>query len=203
MSCGARQGDILTPHLSALNCFLALGYQLPAYDYISNITVRYLQLRGGYRMIILGEKGLSGIVKHLLDLIFIGGIGIYISLPVSLKWYFQRTHDGTDISIYYFLLVLLYVTGALALIIVNEIRKIFKTLNRRNPFMMDNVKSLNRIGIASFLIAFFYIFKIIFFNSILTVIVVMVFIIAGFFSIILAEVFRQAIAVKEENDFTI
>lgn len=154
-------------------------------------------------MDILGEKALSAIVKRILDLIFLGGIGIFISLPKSLKWYLGSTYGHTDHKIYYFLLILLAVTGILALIIVNEIRKIFKTLNRKDPFLMDNVQSLKRMGICSFLVALFYTSKIIFLNSFMTVIVVMVFIIAGFFSIILAEVFYQAVEVKRENDFTI
>jgi hypothetical protein len=69
--------------------------------------------------------------------------------------------------------------------------------------MMDNVRSLKRMGIASFLIAFCYILKILLYNSFMTIILVMVFTIAGFFSIILAEVFHQAVIAKEENDFTI
>jgi hypothetical protein len=56
-----------------------------------------------YIVLILGEKGVSGIVKRLLDVVFLGGLGI------------------------------------VCLALVHEIRKIFKTLNRRNPFMMDNV----------------------------------------------------------------
>lgn len=69
--------------------------------------------------------------------------------------------------------------------------------------MMDNVKSLNRIALSSFLISAAYVVKVVFFNSFLTIILAMVFVIAGFFSIILAEVFRQAVIVKEENDLTI
>ncbi|WP_100488755.1 DUF2975 domain-containing protein [Sporolactobacillus pectinivorans] len=153
-------------------------------------------------MLILGEKGLSGLVKRLLDLLFLGGIGLFLSLPWSVKWYmsllFYRPGEK-----YWFLLFFLYVTGFFALQIVYEIRQIFKTLNRRNPFKMDNVKSLNRIATASFLISIAYIVKIIFFNSFMTIILVMVFIITGFFSVILAEVFRQAVIVKEENDLTI
>lgn len=154
-------------------------------------------------MKILGEKSLSAIVKRLLDLIFIGGIMITLSLPISLKWYLNYTYEGSNVKIYYFLIALLSVTGVLALIIVNEIRKIFNTLKRKDPFVLGNVKSLKRMGIASFLISFAYIFKIIFYNSFMTVIVLMVFVIAGFFSIILAEVFRQAVIFKEENDLTI
>ncbi|MBB6216178.1 hypothetical protein HNQ80_002277 [Anaerosolibacter carboniphilus] len=154
-------------------------------------------------MRIMGEKSLSAFVKLMLDFIFIGGIGIFISLPKTVNWYLNYIHANVSIAIYYFLLGLLAITGIFALIIVYEIRKIFTTLTRKDPFMMDNVRSLRRMGIASFLIAFCYIFKILFYNSFMTIILVMVFTIAGFFSIILAEVFHQAIIVKEENDFTI
>lgn len=156
-------------------------------------------------MAILDEKGLSGWVKRLLDLIFFGGIAIFISLPFTLKWYYDylKILYGSISENYFFLLGFLYVTGFLALWIVNEIRKIFKILNRKNPFMMDNVKSLKNIAIASFSISAAYIIKIILYNTFFTAILAMVFIIAGFFSIILAEVFRQAIIFKEENDLTI
>ena len=85
----------------------------------------------------------------------------------------------------------------------SEIRNLLKNLNKKNPFIIDNVISLNRIAISCLLIAACYVIKIIFYNSFLTIIVTMVFIITGFFSIILAEVFRQAVIVKEENDLTI
>lgn len=153
-------------------------------------------------MIILDQKGFSGIVKYILDLIFIGGIGILLSLPISLKWYLGLMDTRTSEN-YYFLLGFLFVTGIFALIIVHEIRKLLKNLNKRNPFVINNVKSLNRIAAASLIIAACYVLKIIFYNSFLTIIVMMVFIIAGFFSIILAEVFRQAVLVKEENEMTI
>ena len=153
-------------------------------------------------MAILGEKGLSGIVKWFLDLVFLGGIVLYISLPFSLKWYFGVIYRISSEN-YYFLLGFLYITGFFCLVIVFELKKIFKTLNRRNPFMMDNVKSLNRMAISAFIIALLYVIKVIFYNSFLTVIITMVFIVAGLFTVIFAEVFRQAIQVKEENDLTI
>ena len=153
-------------------------------------------------MIILDQKGFSGIVKHILDLIFVGGIGILLSLPIVLKWYIGLMYTRTSEN-YYFLLGFLFATGIFALVVVQEIRKLLKNLNKRNPFIMDNVKSLNRIAVSCLIIAACYVIKIIFYNSFLTIIVTMVFIIAGFFSIILAEVFRQAIIVKEENDLTI
>lgn len=154
-------------------------------------------------MKIIGERSLASFVKLLLDLIFLGGIAIFLTLPKSLGWYLSYMYNHVGREIYLFLLVLLYITGLLAILIVYEIRKIFLTLKRKNPFMMDNVKSLKHMGIYAFLIAFFYTLKIFFFNSFLTIIIVMIFIIAGFFSIVLGEVFRQAVEAKEENDFTI
>jgi hypothetical protein len=162
-------------------------------------------------MLILDEKGLSGIVKRFLDLIYIGGIAITLTLPISLKWYLDFILSGIGEGYfmtgrrerYYFLLVFLFITGVLALIIVNEIRKIFKTLNKKNPFIMDNAISLKRVAVSSFLISFAYVIKIIFYNSFFTIIIAMIFVIAGLFSIILAEVFRQAAVVKQENDLTI
>ena len=153
-------------------------------------------------MIILDQKGFSGIVKYILDLIFIGGIAILLSLPISLKWYLGLMYTRTSEN-YYFLLGFLFVTGIFALVIVHEIRILLKNLNKRNPFILENVQSLNRIAVASLMVAACYAIKMIFYNSFLTIIVMMVFIIAGFFSIILAEVFRQAVLVKEENEMTI
>lgn len=153
-------------------------------------------------MIILDQRGFSGLVKYILDLIFIGGIGILLSLPISIQWYLGLMYTRTSEN-YYFLLGFLFVTGILALVVVNESRRLLKNINKRNPFIRDNVKSLNWIAVSCLLIAACYVIKIIFFNSFLTIIITMVFIITGFFSIILAEVFLQAVIVKEENDLTI
>lgn len=101
-------------------------------------------------MIILDQKGFSGIVKHILDLIFIGGIGILLSLPIALKWYLGLLYTRTSEN-YYFLFVFLLVTGIFALAVVNEIRKLLKNLNKKNPFIIDNVKSLNRIAVSCLL----------------------------------------------------
>ena len=151
---------------------------------------------------ILGEKGLSGLVKYFLDLVLIGGIVIFVSLPYSLSWYFDVIYRINN-EVYWFLLGFLYISGFFCLVTVYEMRKIFKTLNRKDPFMADNVKSLKRIAFASFIISACYVVKIFVFNSFLTIILAMIFIIAGLFTVILAEVFRQAVEFKQENDLTI
>jgi hypothetical protein len=153
-------------------------------------------------MDILGKKGLSGYVKILLDLVFVGGICIYLGLPIILKWYFSILQNHSSDN-YYFLLMFMYFTGFFCIWIVFEICKIFKTLDRKNPFMIDNVISLKRMSLAAFIIAAAYIVKIIFYITFLTIIITMIFIIAGLFLLIIAEIFKQAVEFKEENDLTI
>ena len=55
-------------------------------------------------MQVLGEKGLSGAVKLLLDGVFIGGLAVFVSLPLSLKLAFDLIKSTFDEN-YYFLLV--------------------------------------------------------------------------------------------------
>ncbi len=153
-------------------------------------------------MKILDRKGLSGIIQRFVELMLIGGILIILGLPFVLKWYMSLLNGNTT-ELYAFLLPFLYVTGILAAIIVFELRKIFITLNRMDPFRMDNVKSFRIISVCCFIIAAAYIVKIFTFNSFLTIILFMVFVIVGFMLLVLSEVFRQAVIVKEENDLTI
>lgn len=168
-----------------------------------NILDGNLIIRGlGFFMKVLDEKGLSGILKRVLELIMLGGALIIAFLPVLLKRYLSSLYLGTDEE-YWFLLPFLYITGFLAMVILYNLRRILKTLGRKSPFIEDNVKSLKHIAYSAFAVAFLYILKIIFFNSFLTIILTMVFVIAGLFCIVLAEVFHQAVIVKEENDLTI
>lgn len=153
-------------------------------------------------MQVLGEKGLTGVVKLLLDGVFIGGMAIYVSLPLCLKLAFDLIKSTFDEN-YYFLLVFFYFSGVFALKLVYEIRKILKNINKRNPFIIENVKSLKSMAFSSFIISIAYGVKIIFYPSILTIILAMVFVILGLFLIILSEVFHQAVIVKDENDLTI
>lgn len=153
-------------------------------------------------MKILDRKGLSGIIQRFVELILIGGVLIILGLPFVLKWYIGLLNGNTT-ELYAFMLPFLYVTGISAAIIVFELRKIFITLNRMDPFRMDNVKSFRRMAVCCFIIAAAYVVKIFTFNSFLTIILFMVFVIGGFMLLIVSEVFRQAVVVKEENDLTI
>lgn len=153
-------------------------------------------------MAILSKNGLSGFVKILLDIIFVGGVLIYITLPWCLKWYLGTMFSDPR-PVYGIYLFFLYFTGVFSIYIVFEMRRIFRNLSLRQPFVRSNVSSLVRVGYCCLVIAGAYVVKLFLVNTIFTIVAVMIFIIAGLFALVLSEVFRQAIEVKEEMDLTI
>lgn len=106
-------------------------------------------------------------------------------------------------------------TGSLILILFN-LRHILKTVIKVTPFTMENVKYLRHIASYCFvitvcyLINFFYNNQIKYFSFITidskgihTDMEFVIFFFAGLFVLILAQVYKQAVEVKEENDFTV
>ncbi|WP_459195834.1 DUF2975 domain-containing protein [Wukongibacter baidiensis] len=156
-------------------------------------------------MKIIGKEGISGIIEWVINLILIGGIGIWISLPWSLPWLIMKIKPShvNDKKFFWFIILFLYITGILANWIVYETRNFFHSINQNTPFIYENVKSLRNIGYSSFVISVFFAIKIAYYPTILTIVMTMTFIIIGFFGIVVAEVFRQAVDVKLENDLTI
>lgn len=156
-------------------------------------------------MKIISKKGISGLVELMLTIIMCSGFVIWLTIPWSLTKLVPifKPFQEFNITYRFFITAILYITGAPCIFIVYEIRQCFKSVNESNPFIFRNVTSLNRIGYASFFIAICYIVKIFTYPTILTIVISMIFVIAGFFGIVLAEVFRLAVINKEENDLTI
>lgn len=68
---------------------------------------------------------------------------------------------------------------------------------------MENVKSLKRMGNYSFIIAAVTSVRLCLYSTPGVFVVILVFVIAGLFSKVLAGVFEQAVNYKQENDLTI
>lgn len=69
---------------------------------------------------------------------------------------------------------------------------------------MENVSSLNKMGKYSFVIAVVMLVRcLVFYITLAAIAMVIVFIIAGLFSKVLAQVFDRAVTYKLENDLTI
>lgn len=153
-----------------------------------------------YKMKVTGKKSLSDFIEICLKIIFVVGILIYITLPFLLNMYVEFFNPVLN---YTAALIILYVSGIPALIIVYEFIKIFKTLKLDNPFTEENVKGLKITSICSLIIAIVYIVGIFFIVSVFEIIAIAIFIIAWLGTYVLAELLRKAIEYKEENDLTI
>ena len=154
-------------------------------------------------MVIIGERGLSGLVKYTLDLMLLVVTMVLITLPITVKMYLEAYVSTAGDNYYWFLLVFLWVSGLLYMGIIYELRKMFKSLNQREPFRRENVVSLKKIAVLALWVSAIYAIKIVFYISLLTIVIGMAALSVGLFALIIGEVFRQAVEVKEENDLTI
>lgn len=149
------------------------------------------------------KLSLTKITKGILDVMFILGIFIVVTLPISLKWYGEIV-DKQLISYLWHMVLVFAVCGVFALLIVWELRKMFRTVLNEDCFVESNVLSLKRMGTYSFIIAaVMFVRCFLFYPTLAALAMVVVFIIAGLFSKVLSEVFDKAVAYKLENDFTI
>lgn len=139
--------------------------------------------------------------KWILDFMFYSGIVICLAVPFLFK---QAGRYYSIFERFYLPFCIIFmVAGIFALAILRELRSMFQTVIKENPFVRGNVKSLNRMGYHAFAIAVMMAVKLFFVVTPATLVLVLVFIIAGLFSRVLSQVFDQAITYKEENDLTI
>ena len=139
--------------------------------------------------------------KFFLDFMFYMGILVIISLPFSIHW--AGRYLPPFERYYWAMLVIYFILGVSAILLIRELRKIFRTVLAKNCFVQENVASLRRMGNVSFFIVIMSLVRCIVFLTIAMVVVSFVFIVAGLFSKVLAYVFEEAVRYKEENDMTI
>lgn len=144
---------------------------------------------------------LSKFTKHLLDFMFYSGILICLALP----YIFQRIRSFyPTIDHYYIAMCILFeCCGIFSLMIIFELRKIFRSVLTGNPFVTENVTSLRKMSYYGIVIALISIIRLFVVVTPATVVVIIVFTIASLFSTVLSQVFHQAILYKDENDLTI
>ncbi len=149
----------------------------------------------------MNRLNITKITKWMLDFMFYAGILVCLTLPVTLKFlgeYFPHY------KIFYFpMLVLFFISGIFAILIILELRCIFRTVLNENCFVKENVQSLKRMGNYSFCIAAVSVFRLFIVITPATLVIILVFVIAGLFSKVLSNVFDQAVTYKLENDLTI
>lgn len=141
------------------------------------------------------------LTKFMLDSMFYGGIFVCLTLPISIKVY--GNYNSYFAKNYIELCLLFFLSGIFAVLIIWELRKIFKTVIRDDCFIRENVTSLKRMGNFSFVIALITSLRLFLYLTPAVLVVILVFIIAGLFSKVLSRVFDKAVTYKLENDLTI
>ncbi len=139
--------------------------------------------------------------KLLLDFMFYTGILVTATLPLSIRLYGR--HNSYFARNYIPLIFLFFFSGILAVLIINELRKIFRTVINDDCFIRENVISLKRMGTYSLMIALITAGRLFLYITPAVLIVILVFVIAGLFSKVLSQVFDKAVTYKLENDLTI
>lgn len=138
----------------------------------------------------------------ILNFMFFSGIVVIVTLPFSLKLA-GMYYDEMIARRYIPMLVIMAAAGVLGVMIINQLRKMMKTVENGLCFVDNNVVSLRRMGIFSLCITVDFIVKMFVVPSFATCIIILVFFIAALFSRVLSLVFAEAVKVKEENDLTI
>lgn len=140
--------------------------------------------------------------KYFLDFMFFCGILVEVSLPFSLKmlgeYYWEEMSEQ-----YWPMLIIFGLSGICGLIIVFQLRKMMKTVVKRECFVDNNTKSLSTMGKVSFVITVLFAVKCVLLPTPASFVIVLTFFIAGIFSHVLSLVFEEAVRFKEENDLTI
>lgn len=160
------------------------------------------------------KDSLTKITKILLDFMFYAGIVVTVTLPVTvrfvLEWIAERGADAPLIHLhwgigqYYVATVVIYFfLGIAALLLIWELRKMFRTVLEQRAFVPENVRSLHKMAKISLAIVVLSIIRSAVYLTVAMLVVILVFIIAGLFSEVLSRVFEEAINYKEENDLTI
>ena len=142
------------------------------------------------------------LTKVLVDIMFYGGILCCIAAPFVMPYvltslgYLRTTHSA------YSIIILL--SGVCALCILWQLKLMLKTLLGGNPFVAQNVTCLRICAVSSFLIAIIFVIKLLLLlPTPSSFLIVIIFSLLGLFCLTLKDVFKQAIAYKEENDWTV
>lgn len=144
---------------------------------------------------------LTAFTKILLDFLYFSGMVVTLFVPLIISWYGNYNTYFSKNALQ--LSVIFVLSGIFAVLIIRELRKLFKSVLANDCFIRSNVASLNRMGTYSFFIALITGCRLFLYITPAVIIVILVFVIAGLFSKVLSQVFDTAVTYKLENDLTI
>lgn len=152
-----------------------------------------------------GKNSVSFFMEILLFVIMISTAAVVVFLPKIIDFYLKTMYNmqPTLSMAKMTLLIVLYPCALAAFVVENELRKIFKSLVKEDPFVQRNVRALNIMGISMLIILAMFVVKIVLMNTLMTMVLCLGCGILAIFCFVLADVFKQAITYKQDNDLTI
>ncbi|MCL2867083.1 MAG: DUF2975 domain-containing protein [Clostridia bacterium] len=141
------------------------------------------------------------LTKVLVDMMFYCGIVCCVIVPFIMPRLITFLGYSSDIVVPN--TVILILSGLCSLYILWQLKTIFKTLLGGSPFIKPNVSCLRKCSVASFLIALIFIVRLCIWFTMAASVIVIIFSLLGLFCLTLKDVFKQAVAYKEENDWTV
>ncbi len=149
-----------------------------------------------------GKSGLSRWIEYALDFL----MGLALVLTLTLRWSIPAVtlHQPGEPGLWFEkYLAVLIVSGVLAILILWQARGIMHIINKGNPFVPEMIRRLRIIGVECLVLAAFYFVSVFVVTRFFMVVVFVTFSVVGLILFVFAQIFRQAIAYKEENDMTI
>jgi len=146
----------------------------------------------------------SRILRCTLYGVFVSAVLVTVTLPLMLDTYFGIMFDAYSLYPGYraFIIPFLMFSGAGGAWIVLELILMLRSIPT-NPFVFRNVRALKRVGIILAVLAVAFGSKCFVYNTFLTMVGAVIFVLACLFAFTLASLFSQAVAFREENDLTI
>jgi len=146
----------------------------------------------------------SRVLKICMYIIFALGVFGTATLPFMLEFYTGFFYDSFYLEPGYRIFILTFMISIAipGLWIILEMIMMLRSIPQ-GPFIMRNVRALNRIGVILLVIAIMFFVKCFVYITFLTICCGFLFSLCGIFAFTLANLFRQAVIYKEENDLTI
>ena len=151
-------------------------------------------------MKLFGKGGLNRWIEIGLTLLLCVVPLLLVSLPFGITWITERTPDDPYYAKY---LIILTYSGVMSELILWQCRRMMQGVNRGQAFSLKTVHHLRVAAVEMMVLAAFYLATMFWMSKFFMAFLFVVFVLGGCLLLVLAEIFRQAIRFKEENDMTI
>ncbi len=156
--------------------------------------------------VVMKNDVLSLLLEGIMIVGMVIGAGMLIALPFVL-WDLIVLADREVVysnpDNYRWLLICLYPAVLLAIVVLNDVRRILHTVRKESPFCPIVPKCIKRVSICAFILALVTLIKFVVIPGMITGLLMLAFLLAGLCFWVLGEVFEKAVAIKNENDLTI